>query len=329
MISRRRALLVAFGLVATPFAHTQTASGPRRISYLHSFDRNFATHYVALLSEALRRLGHRVGDDVTIDVRGGPGDPERIAAIAADIVRERPDIILTTLDYEALAVKRATSRIPVIVTASIDPVGNGLVASLARPGGNVTGLTYEAGFDVASKRIEILHDAVPALKSVGFLFNPDYPGMSGYEKVWRATCGTLGLSGHYFEARSARELARVLPIILASKVGALFVADGWTDATADDRRQLIKFANESDLPAMYVLSLMVEMGGLIAYLPSIKGRAERAAAFIDRILKGARPATLPVEQPTHYELIVNLKTAKSIGISIPRALLARADRVIE
>ncbi len=244
------------------------------------------------------------------DERVSVGRPERLLESAADLVRRRVDVIVTGLDPETHAAKGATDSIPIVVLAATDPVGNGFVASLARPGGNVTGVTFDAGFDVASKRIELLKAAAPKAKTVGFLFNPEFPGMAGYV------------------VRDSKEIRAAFAAIKHARPDALFVGSGWP-TTVDDRQRVIDFTIESRLPAMFVNLAWMKQGGLMAYLPSDQDRARRVAVLIDKILKGARPGDLSIEQPTKFDLVINLRTAKALGLTVPPSLLMRADQLIE
>jgi len=332
VIVRRSAarLVVTVGvmlLAALPGAYAEQPRHVYQIGVLLSGDQQ-ASRYPVLLREQLRALGYREGENIVLLYRFDEGRRERLPGLATDLVRHGVDVIVAGYDEEILAARRLTTSIPIVMLAGVDPIGHGLVATLARPGGNVTGLTYETGPEVAGKRIEILKEALPGLKELGFFFNPRYPGMAGYVDVWKATTQALRLRFQAFEARDPRDFPRVFPIIKQAGPGALFVGDGW-NATTADRQRVVDFTIQARLPAMFVITGYVELGGLIAYVPADDGRAERGAVFIDKILKGAKPADLPVEQPTRFELIINLRTARALGVTIPRSLLLRADRVIE
>ena len=329
MISRRGFLAGSVMLLAAPLgAGAQPpATKPYRVGLLLYGDPQVIP-YAGLLRDRLRELGYREGQDIVFEERRAMVSSDQLPGLAADLVRSRVDLIVTGLDPETRAARRATDSIPIVVLASTDPVGNGFVASLNRPGGNVTGLTYDAGLQVAGKRIEILKEAIPKLKSVGFFFNPEFPGFGAYLRVWKATTASIGLKFEAFEARESKEFPAAFAPIKQARPGALFVAGGWPYGI-DQRQRIVDFTIESRLPTTFVTSIWLKLGGLMAYLPSEEDRARRGAVFVDKILKGARPGDLPVEQPTKFELIINLKTAKAIGLTIPPSLLRRADQVID
>ena len=315
-MKRRELLLAAGGLLAASFAVAQQTGKVWQVGVLLGGGRQ-AWGAENVLRDRLRDLGYREGKDISLDVRYDEGRIDRLPALAAEFVRLGKDVIVTGFDLETRAAKDATAKIPIVFMASLNPVESGLVASLARPGGNVTGITYEGGFEVASKRIQIFKEAVPGMKRIGFFFNPGYPGMSGYRAVWHATCNAIGLEVVEFEAHGPKDFAVAMQKMRKAQLGAVFVADGW-HASAAERRQIVDFSIAARLPAMFVVPWDMENGALIAYVPSENGRLQRVAALVDRILKGAKPADLPVEQPTHYELIINRKTASASGLTIPQ-----------
>jgi len=321
------AVLTCSFLTAPLIAEAQQAGKVYQVGLL--LGEGLATPFAVPLRERLRDLGYREGHEIMFEERVVVGRLDRLPELAADLVQRRVDVIVTGFDPETQAARRATASIPIVMLPSTDPVGNGFVASLARPGGNVTGLTFDAGFEVASKRIEILREAIPKLTSVGFLFNPHYPGMAPYVRVWKATTASLGLKFQAFEARESKELGAAFVAIKEARPGALFVGGGWPLTGGDDRRRIVNFTIESRLPAMFISSGWMKVGGLIAYLPSDQDRVKRGAMLIDQILKGAKPGDLPVEQPTRFELVVNMKTAKTLGLTIPQSILVRADEVIQ
>jgi putative ABC transport system substrate-binding protein len=329
---KRRDFSAALAGIAGAIALPVRAQQPRklwRIGVLFTGERKGWFPYPELLEGRLRDLGYRSGQSINLDFRFDGGRTERLPGLAADLVRGGSDLIVTGYDLETLATMRATASIPIVMLCAVDPLGNRLVASLARPGGNVTGLTYEGGPEVAGKRVEILKEAIPRLMKVGFLFGPDYPGLAPYRRVWKETSQSLGLQYLEFEAQHGNAFAVQVAAMRNARLGALFFGEGQTSVSQEQLQELVDFTVKARIPAMFVVPGRVEMGGLIAYLPSDEGRIQRGAAIIDKILKGARPADIPVEQPIRYELVVNLKTAKAIGFEFPRSILARADRVIE
>jgi putative ABC transport system substrate-binding protein len=274
----------------------------------------------------LRDLGYVEGKSITLEERSSQGQNERFADLASDLVRLNVNIIVTWGTPATLAAKQATTTIPIVMASAGDPVRSGLVSSLAHPGGNVTGLTV-LGPDLAAKRLELLKEAVPTMTRVAFLWNPANPDQKSSLKEVQAGARALGVTLHSVEARSREELERSLAAMKQNRPSALLM-------TADAVHQryigrIVAFALENRLPAMYQLKEAVDRGGLMSYGASLPDLGRRAATYIDKILKGAKPADLPVEQPTKFELVINMKTAKALGLTIPQTLLLRAEQVIE
>jgi putative ABC transport system substrate-binding protein len=274
----------------------------------------------------LRDLGYVEGKSIALEERSSQGRNERFLDLAAELVRLNVNIIVTWGTPATLAAKRATTTIPIVMASAGDPVRSNLVSSLAHPGGNVTGLTV-LGPGLAAKRLELLKEAVPNMSRVAFLWNPANPDQkSSFDEV-QAGARALGVTLHSVEARSREELEQAFAAMRQSRPSALLM-------TADAVHQrhigrIVAFASETRLPAMYQLKEAVERGGLMSYGASLPDLDRRAATYIDKILKGAKPADLPVEQPTKFELVINLKTAKALGLTIPQSLLVRTDQVIE
>jgi putative tryptophan/tyrosine transport system substrate-binding protein len=274
----------------------------------------------------LRELGYVEGKSIAFDERSTQGRNEQFPEIASELTRLNVTIIVTWGTPATLAAKQATATIPIVMASAGDPVRSGLVSSLAHPGGNVTGLTV-LGPALAAKRLELLKEAVPNLFQVGFLWNPANPDqISSFDEV-HAAARALSLTLHSFEARSRDELERALAAIKESRLSGLLM-------TADAVHQryigrIVALTSEARLPVMYQLREGADRGGLMSYGASLPDLGRRAAHYIDKILRGAKPADLPVEQPTKFELVVNLKTAKALGLTIPPAVLARADEVLQ
>jgi len=266
------------------------------------------------------------GKSIALEERNSEGRNERLSDLASELVRLNVKIIVTWGTPATLAAKQATTTTPIVIAGVGDPVRSGLVSSLAHPGGNVTGLTV-LGPGLAAKRLELLKEAVPNMSRVAFLWNPANPDQKFSFNEVQAGARVLGVTFHSVEARSREELEQAFAMMKQSRPSALLM-------TADGVHQryigrIVAFTSETRLPAMYQLKEAVDRGGLMSYGASLPDLGRRAAGFVDKILKGAKPGDLPVEQPTKFELVINLKTAKSLGLTIPQSLLGRADQVIE
>jgi len=273
----------------------------------------------------LRDLGYIDGKTVTYELRSADAQVDRFPALAAELVRLKVDLLLAPGTAGALALKRATKTIPIVFLDVTDPVAAGLVFSLAHPGGNVTGFSSLESL-LAGKRLEILKEAVPKLTRAAVLWDPHNPGSKLEWQDSQASARDLGLQLHSLEVSSADKYSNAWREANKAGVGAVSVLS--TPLAAAQRDQIIRLAAKYRLPAIYVQENFVTSGGLMSYGANQDERYKRIAVFIDKILRGAKPADLPVEQPTKFEFIVNLKTAKQIGVTIPPAVLARADRVI-
>ncbi len=274
----------------------------------------------------LRDLGYVEGKSIALEERSSQGRNERFSNLASELVRLNVNIIVTWGTPATLAANQATTTIPIVMASAGDPVRSGLVSSLAHPGGNVTGLTV-LGPGVAAKRLELLKQAVPNMSRVALLWNPANPDQESSFKEVQAGAHAMGVTLLSVEARSGEELEQALATMKHNRPSALVM-------TADSVHQryigrIVAFTLETRLPAMYQLKEAVDHGGLMSYGASLPNLGRRAATYIDKILKGAKPGGLPVEQPTKFELVINLKTAKALGLTIPPSLLQRADQVIE
>lgn len=280
---------------------------------------------VAALRTGLRDLGYVEGKNLTIDFRWAEGKHERLPELAAELVRLKVDVIVAQGTPGASAAKQATATIPIVVPIVADPVSTGLVASLARPGGNVTGLTWFS-HEVSAKRLELLRDALPRTKRVAVLINPDNPSNAPILRAMELAAGPLKLEIPQFGARGPDELEGVFATMVAKRVDALTIID---DAMLiGNARAIATLAVRNRLP-LIAFTEVVEAGGLMGYGASFPGMFQHAATYVDKILKGARPSDLPVERATKFELIINLKTARTLGLTIPPAFLQRADHLIE
>ena len=280
----------------------------------------------AFLKIGLRDLGYAEGKSIALEERSSQEGNERFSGLASELVRLNVNIIVTWGTPATLAAKQATTTIPIVMAIAGDPVRSGLVTSLAHPGGNVTGLTV-LGAGLAAKRLELLKEAVPNMAHVALLWNPANPDQKYSFDELHAGARALGVTLQSVEARSREELEHAFAAMKQSHPSALLM-------TADGVHQryigrIVAFTSEARLPAMYQLKEAVDRGGLMSYGASLPDLGRRAAVYVDKILKGAKPADLPVEQPTKFELVINLKTAKALGLTIPQSLLVRADEVIQ
>jgi ABC-type uncharacterized transport system substrate-binding protein len=318
VISRRR-LLIAIGCALALATRDGGAQAVPRIGILGD------TPWEPL-KEGLRDLGYVEGQNIRFEYRRSGGRVERWPDLAAELVRLRVQVIVTSGTPAAMAAKRATTTIPIVMAVTGDPLSTGLVASLAQPGANVTGLS-QLGAGLAAKRLELLREVVPNISRVAFLWNPANVDQHSHFNEAQAGARSLGLTLHSVGARSREELERAFTAMMHDRPSALLM-------TGDAVHQLhidwiIAFAARHRLPVMYQLPEVVDRGGLIAYGAVRSDLVRRAAVYVDKILKGARPGDLPVEQPTKFELAINLKAAKAIGLTIPASLLLRADHVVE
>ena len=277
--------------------------------------------------QGLRELGYVEGKTIVLEIRYGEGRFERLPELARELVGLKVDAIVTPTDVAIAAVKRETQTIPIVMAVSSDPVGTGFVASLARPGGNITGLSSISP-ELSGKRLELLREIVPGLSRVAFLWNPDIRGAMFDHKETQDAARSLRLQLQSVEVLRAEDLDRAFSAITKERAQALILPAANPVAFAN-RGQIASFAQKNRLPSMYAQKEYVDAGGLISYGPSTTGMFRRAATFVDKILKGAKPADLPVEQPSKFELVINLKTAQQIGVTIPPNVLARADQVIK
>jgi putative ABC transport system substrate-binding protein len=325
VVATRRTLLRTLLLAATrvPAVSAQPAGGAPRIGWLTSSVVH--TRNAGAFREAMRALGHR---DAVIEFRAAAGRMEELPALAAELLGLNVDVIVTDGGPAAIAAARATSTIPIVIGATAaDLVRQGLVASLARPGGNVTGFLISTGPELNGKRLELLREALPALTRVAVLWNPGNPDARTAIDAIEAAARTLGIRTDVFEVRDAGAIDRAWSAVTRARVGAVVTA---ADAFLwSERVRIVSGAARHRLPGMYPEIEFAEAGGLMAYGPNVAENFRRAAGYVDRILKGTRPADLPVEQPATFELVVNARTARTLGVTLPPALLLRVHRVVE
>jgi len=324
---RRRDFIAAVGgAVAGPLAaRAQQPAKQPTIGFLGSGTLEGQGQWVAAFLQRLRELGWIEGRNITIEYRWAEGNSDRADELAAELVRRRVDVIVTYANPIVLAVKRSTSTIPIVFAAAADPLGTGLVSTLARPGGNVTGLSVEAT-DLGSKRLELLRDVVPNFRRLGIMANVGNSASVLEMREVQSASGTLGLEVKTLDIRQAEDIARAFDE-LKGYVDALYVCID--TILFANRIRIITLALAARLPTMFTTQEAVKAGGLMTYGPSFPELFRRAGDYVDKILHGAKPEDLPVEQPTKFDLVLNLTTAKALGLTIPPTLLARADEVIE
>ena len=323
MMDRRTFLgMVATGLLAVPPAEAQPARNVR-IGVL-IFSTPATDPNLPVLRDALRRLGWMEGGNLTIEYRYGEGRIERLSQYAVELVQLKPDLIYALGGDVAPFAKSATSTVPIVVVVSNDPVQAGLVASLARPGGNLTGLTFLLS-DLAAKRLAMLRQIAPKTARVGILWNPDHTDPDFRETQTAAP--KLGVDIVSLEVRRPDDFEAAFKTALRDRIDALIVVS--SRLMTRERRRILEFATTHRLPVATGWGAWAEGGALLTYGPNIDDIVRRSAVHVDKILRGARPADLPVEQPTRFELVINRKTAKALGLTIPQSLLLQADQVIE
>jgi putative ABC transport system substrate-binding protein len=316
------ALLAAWPLAA----HGQAAGKVPRIGWLGGPSRESAQPFVQAFLRGLKDLGWVEGQNVAIEWRFADGQAERLVGLVGELVRLEADVIVVPSTPPALAARAATKTIPVVTVSVGDPVELGLVASLARPGGNITGLTSLVNPEIVGKQLELLTKAVPRLSRVAVLRNPSTPGTASFLREAQAAGQVLRVQLQPLEARSLSDIDGAFGAMVARRAGALLVVGDVMFVTHQAR--LADLAARNRLPAIYPHREYVESGGLMAYGPDLRDNFRRAATYVDKILKGARPADLPVERPTKFELVINLGTARMLGLTVPESVLARADEVI-
>jgi len=316
-------LLATMLLTTAPLAQAQQPKKVPRIGYLGSVS---SSDRIDAFRQGLRELGYVDGKNIIIEWKSAEGKLDRLPGLAADLVRLKVDVIVTAGGIATRPAKEATSRIPIVMTNEGDPVGTGFVASLARPGGNITGLATLRS-ELSGKRLELLKEIVPKLSRVAILGSSTNPGNAELLKETELAAGAFGVKLQYLDVRGANDLETAFREAGTGRADAILVLAG--PVFSIRRTEVIQLAIKSRLPAIYDRRDFGEAGGLMTYGASVADLDRRAATYVDKILKGAKPADLPVEQPTKFEFIINLKAAKQIGLTIPPNVLVRADRVIK
>jgi putative tryptophan/tyrosine transport system substrate-binding protein len=315
---------IVLHLFASPFvAEAQQAPRVPRIGYLSP--RPGPAFYDDAFLKGLRDLGYVEGQNLVVDYRWGNGAAARLPALAAELVRLRVEVLVATNNLAVLAAMQATSNIPIVCVACSEPVGTGLVASLAHPGGNVTGLSLVTP-ELSGKRLQLLRETLPRIARVALLWDAGHVGMADRVRETEAAALRLGVALHVEWVKDPAHLDRAFATLVQVRPDAfLTTVEPFTEV---HRQRIVDFAAHYRLPAIYEDREFVAAGGLMAYGPSLATNHRRAATYVDKILKGTKPADLPIEQPTRFELVINLRTAKSLGLTIPQSILIRADEVI-
>jgi putative tryptophan/tyrosine transport system substrate-binding protein len=325
---KRREFLGIVGSAAAAWPRTARAQQPAKlptIGFLGGGTASAMSLWTAAFVQRLRELGWIEGRTIAIEYRWADGRSDHLADIAAEFVRLKVDVIVTHSAEPVLAAKQATSVIPIVFAAAADPVGNGLVASLARPGGNVTGLSVQFT-DLAGKRLELLRELVPGLRRLAIMANVGAPGAVLEMRETQAVAGTLGLEAVTVEIRRAEDIAPAFEA-LKGAADALYVCS--EPLLYTNRTRINILALGARLPTVDAFREHVEAGGLMSYGANFPDLFRRAADYVDKILRGAKPAEIPIEQLTKFDLVINLTTAKALGLTVPQGLLARAEEVIE
>jgi putative tryptophan/tyrosine transport system substrate-binding protein len=321
---RRQFITVAAGAFACPLVVLAQQIG--RMPSVAFFTAGSRSNALPVLVEALRQLGWIEGKNVRFELRYADNHLDRLPELAAGLVRLNVNVIVTAGTLAPQAAKQATTAIPIVMSSAGDPLRSGLVTSLARPGGNVTGMSLMVT-DLGAKRLELLKELLPQISRVAVLWNAanPYPGLVFRET--KTAAQTLGVEIQSLEVREPHDFDRVFAAAKRQLPDALITVED--PLTANYRNQIVDFAATNRLPAIYGMREFVEAGGLMSYGARISELYRRAAIYVDKILRGAKPADLPIEQPTKFELVINLKTAKVLGLTVPPSLIARADEVIE
>jgi putative tryptophan/tyrosine transport system substrate-binding protein len=319
----RLASVLAVLLVVVPSAADAQPTAPHRIGVLA---QDLQPGLLETFRDELQRLGYVEGRNITIEVRDAAGRSDRLPALVAELLRLKVVAIVAVNTPAAQAAKKATSTVPIVIMRVADPVAQGLVASLARPGGNVTGVSFMPD-ELGAKGVQVLHETLPHITRVGALYKADNPGALLVVTETERRSVQLGLHFLRLPVRGPDDFPGAFQAAVRARTEALFVMDD--GAMTKQRKQVAELAARHSLPLVSIYKDFAEAGGLIAYGPSLSASYRRGAVYIDRILKGAKPADLPVEQPTKFDLAINLRTARALGLTIPPSVLLQADHIIE
>ena len=325
MMTRRQIISrLAMGAILLPrIAHAQAPAKTPRVGLLMSTTPSAAAHIVTAFGQALKELGYVEGKDVVLEYRWAEGNADRFAELADDLVRRKMNVLVGSSQAPAIALAKATKTIPIVMVNASDPVQAGLVASLVRPGGNVTGLSQQLTPEIRAKQLQLIREVLPKASRVAVLWSSSTTvGLKEYEAAGQP----MGLKIRFVELKDRDHLAQVFSGIASDRADALLVPGD--TLLFIERRRVVDLAREHRLPAMYSTREFILEGGLMSYSARLTEQFRNAARYVDKILRGAAPATLPVESPSHYELAINLRTAKALGLAFPQPLVIRADEVI-
>jgi putative ABC transport system substrate-binding protein len=326
-VRRREFILFLGGIVAAAFARTARAQNATRMARIGYLTLHPPGVEEAALTEGLNDLGWTEGQNISIDRRICSGDMDCLNKSAVELAELKLDVIVAVATSGVQAVRNATTSIPIVMAATGDPVGQGFVTSLARPGGRITGTSFDAGPEITTKQLQLILDVVPKASRIAVLWNPAAPFIRTYWGYAQDAAPGLHVSLQSEEVVSSKDFERAFDAMVREQADALMVLSD--SLMSSNRITLAQLAADRKIPALYGSNLYTEVGGLMSYGPSVYDLIRGAASYVDKILKGAQPADLPVQQPVKFELIINLKTAKVLGLTLPPLLLARADEVIE
>jgi putative ABC transport system substrate-binding protein len=325
-----KTILVFICLLLTVFlpsvSEAQQSRKISRIGFISPASSSTAGPNLEALRQGLRDLGYVDGDNMMIEARWAEGSADRLSHLIADLDRLKVDVIVVGSAAGAIAAKKSPTKIPVVFAAATDPLGHGVIDSLSHPGGNITGVSLNVGEGFSGKWVELLQDATPKVTRIAVLRNPKHPLSRVFHSEMQAAARALRLSLMFFEAQNPDQLTSALSRTQSDPAGAFALTPD--PLFSSQRSRIVDFVTLRRLPAMFFSKEFVDIGGLMSYGPSFPDSYRRASVYVDKILKGAKPAELPVEQPTKFEFVINLKTAKQIGLTIAPNVLARADRVI-
>ena len=327
MLFDRRRFLAGIGLLlgSPDVAYPQPADNVPRVGYL-SYGSPGPSREIDAFRQGLRELGYIEGQSIVVEYRFASGQVERYPRLASELVRMNVDVIVAPATPQALAAKRATSSIPIVFVLVADAVGAGLITNFARPGGNITGLTSSSA-ELSGKRLELLKEMVPKASRMAVLYNPTDPSNVLILKQLQESVPTLGLILEPIEVREPREFEGAFVAVTRQRAHAMFGTPG--ALTFEHRKVLVNLAAKHRIPTMWGHRSFVDAGGLMSYAVNLYEQNRQAALFVDKILKGARPGDLPVEQPTKFELVINVRPAKALGLTLPPSLIVQADQIIE
>ena len=324
LLRRRHFMIATSALLVASLARAQTAGKVPRVGFLALYPPDGFQHLITALMEGFRGHGYVDGRNLVFEWHHADGKVERLAEAALELARSRPDVIVTGTNPGTNAAKRATQTIPIVMIVSTDVVKEGFVSSLARPGGNITGLTWDVGLEIVAKRFEFLKEVLPKISRVAVLWDPGQDA-AGFESVIKEGAASVGVKLIWLNVAEDLEPA----FAEARRAGAQAIFTGGGARLFRLRKEVVSLAARYRLPDSHYSAEFAEAGGLMSYAPNVPDMYRRAANYVDKILRGAKPADLPVERPTRIDLLVNRTTAKALGLSLPQSLLLRAERVIE